>query len=34
LIDAGLELAAAKFPSAAGLIAAAKAGIDAELAKV
>lgn len=31
LIDAGLDLAAAKFPAAASLIAAAKAGIDAEL---
>lgn len=34
LIDAGLELAKVKFPSAAALIDAAKAGIDAEMAKV
>ncbi|HEY5259463.1 MAG TPA: hypothetical protein VIJ46_02365 [Rhabdochlamydiaceae bacterium] len=33
LIDLGLALAEAKFPLVAGLIAAAKAGIDAELAK-
>lgn len=31
LIDAGFDLAAAKFPAAASLIAAAKAGVDAEL---
>lgn len=34
LIDLGLDLAAAKFPVAGGLIEAAKAGVDAELAKV
>lgn len=34
LIDAGFELAAAKFPSAASLILAAKAGVDEELSKV
>lgn len=33
LIDLGFDLAAAKFPALAGLIAAAKAGVDAELAK-
>lgn len=33
LIDAGLELAAAKFPMAAAAIEGAKAMIDAELAK-
>lgn len=34
LIDAGLELIAAKFPSAAPLIEGLKSAIDAELAKV
>lgn len=34
LIDLGLDLAAAKFPGAASLIEAAKAGIDAELARL
>lgn len=33
LIDAGLELAAAKFPAVASLLQAAKVAIDAELAK-
>jgi hypothetical protein len=33
LIDLGLELAQAKFPAAAALIAAAQSAIDAELAK-
>jgi hypothetical protein len=33
LVDLGLELAAAKFPTAAALIAAAQSAIDAELAK-
>lgn len=33
LIDAGFDLAAAKFPAAASLIAAAKAGVDSELAQ-
>ncbi len=34
LIDAGFDLAAHKFPAASALILAAKAGVDAELAKV
>lgn len=34
LIDLGLDLAAAKYPAVASLIAAAKTAIDAELAKV
>lgn len=34
LVDLGLDLAAAKFPSVAPLIAAAKSAIDAQLAKI
>lgn len=34
LIDAGLDLAIAKFPAAASILQGAKAAIDAELAKV